>query len=47
MTTVIAVVAIVAVVAFIAALVAAGVAVKRMEKFMEDGEIKRGEDETD
>lgn len=38
MTTVIAVVAIVAVAAFIAALVAAGIAVKRMEEFMEDRE---------
>lgn len=45
MTTVIAVVAIIAVAAFIAALVAAGAAVKRMGKFMEDGEIKRVDDE--
>ena len=38
MTTVVVVISIVAVGAFIAALIAAGVAVKRMEKFMEDRE---------
>jgi hypothetical protein len=37
-TTVVVVIAIVAVGAFITALIAAGVAVKRMEKFMEDWE---------
>lgn len=38
MTTVIAVVAIIAVAAFIAALVAAGIAIKRMDEFLEDRE---------
>ena len=38
MTTVVVIIAIVAVGAFITALIAAGVAVKRMEKFMEDWE---------